>query len=107
MRMRRALEEYRIVGIQTNIPFHLAVMGSIDFQRGRLDTRFLERFLSEGGLTQPDREGYAEVAAIVGALVAERRRDAGSAAISFPVNGKETVGQPGNWRLAGRRAGLR
>src|SRR5205807_2851297 len=87
LRMRRALGEYRIVGIQTNIPFHLGVMKSIDFQRGRLDTRFVERYLAQGGLPEPHREEHAEVAAMVGALVAERKRSAGSASQATAADG--------------------
>ena len=48
MRMRRALNEYNIAGIQTNIPFHLGVMSSIDYQRGRLDTNFVQRYMESG-----------------------------------------------------------
>lgn len=107
MRMRRALEEYEIVGIQTNIPFHLGVMSSIDFQRGRLDTRFVERYLAQGGVPEPDRDEYAKVAAMVGALIAERKRAAGSAAQSASANGHATSEETSNWRRAGRKAGLR
>jgi len=42
-RMRRALYEYIIVGPQTNIPFHKAVMENPRFVAGELETRFLEK----------------------------------------------------------------
>jgi pyruvate carboxylase subunit A len=41
--MRRALYEYIIVGPQTNIPFHKAVMENPRFVAGELETRFLEK----------------------------------------------------------------
>ena len=44
-RMRRALEEFRIGGVATNIPFHLQLLASPEFQDGRYDTQFVERFL--------------------------------------------------------------
>ncbi|MCL2149602.1 MAG: acetyl-CoA carboxylase biotin carboxylase subunit [Dehalococcoidia bacterium] len=42
-RMRRALYEYIIVGVKTNIPFHKAVMNNPRFISGNLTTSFLER----------------------------------------------------------------
>ena len=41
-RMRRALLEYVIVGIRTNIPYHLAVLSNADFRRGEYTTHFIE-----------------------------------------------------------------
>lgn len=41
--MQRALYEYVILGIQTNIPFHKAVMNNFRFQAGELETHFIER----------------------------------------------------------------
>jgi pyruvate carboxylase subunit A len=40
-RMRRALLEYRIGGITTNLPFHLALLDEPDFVAGRLSTLFI------------------------------------------------------------------
>jgi len=40
-RMRRALYEYVIVGVKTNIPFHKAVMENKRFQSGDLGTHFI------------------------------------------------------------------
>ena len=41
-RMRRALTEYAVTGIRTNIPYHLAILDSPDFQRGEYTTHFIE-----------------------------------------------------------------
>jgi pyruvate carboxylase subunit A len=41
-RMRRALYEYAIVGFQTNIPFHKAVMENRRFIKGEIGTHFIE-----------------------------------------------------------------
>src|SRR5512138_306373 len=46
LRMRRALEEYRIVGVRTNIPFHQTLMDSHRFMGGQYDTRFVEERFS-------------------------------------------------------------
>jgi acetyl-CoA carboxylase biotin carboxylase subunit len=42
-RMRRALEEFVIVGVATTIPFHSAMMNDPDFVSGSFDTGSLER----------------------------------------------------------------
>ena len=34
MRLRRALSEFRIMGVKTNIPFHVKLVGSLRFQAG-------------------------------------------------------------------------
>ena len=45
MRLRRALEEYVIGGIETTIPLHQRLAHAADFQRGAYDIGWLERFL--------------------------------------------------------------
>jgi pyruvate carboxylase subunit A len=42
-RMRRALYEYVIVGVKTNIPFHMAVMENPRYVEGDLETGFIDR----------------------------------------------------------------
>jgi pyruvate carboxylase subunit A len=41
-RMLRALYEYIILGVRTNIPFHKAVMENPRFVNGELSTHFIE-----------------------------------------------------------------
>ncbi len=41
-RMQRALSEYIIAGVKTNIPFHKAVMQNPAFRRGELSTSFID-----------------------------------------------------------------
>ena len=43
VRMRRALYEYIIVGVKTNIPFHKAVMENALFIEGQMGTHFIDR----------------------------------------------------------------
>ena len=45
-RARRALAEYVVEGIRTNIPFHKALLAHEDFVRGEYDTRIVERLLA-------------------------------------------------------------
>jgi acetyl-CoA carboxylase biotin carboxylase subunit len=72
LRMRRALEEYRILGVRTNIPFHQTLMDSTRFLGGQYDTRFVEeRFSMEED--ESERASHAEIAAILATLVAHHQ----------------------------------
>jgi acetyl-CoA carboxylase biotin carboxylase subunit len=71
LRMRRALSEYKVLGIRTTIPFHYRMMESATFVAGRLDTKFLER--SQVVETNPTGE-QAIIAAIAAAAVTQHRR---------------------------------
>ena len=44
-RMKRSLEVMVVEGIQTNIPLHLKILEDPDFKAGRIDTRFMERYV--------------------------------------------------------------
>jgi acetyl-CoA carboxylase, biotin carboxylase subunit len=46
-RMRRALGEYAIGGIRTNLGLFRRILDDPDFQEGRLDTGYLDRLLTE------------------------------------------------------------
>jgi acetyl-CoA carboxylase biotin carboxylase subunit len=46
-RMKRALDEYVVEGIKTNIPFHRRVMANPRFVAGRYDTRIVEQIFAE------------------------------------------------------------
>jgi acetyl-CoA carboxylase biotin carboxylase subunit len=44
-RMRRTLEMTVIEGIRTSVPLHLRILNEPDFQAGRINTGFMERFM--------------------------------------------------------------
>jgi acetyl-CoA carboxylase biotin carboxylase subunit len=69
LRMRRALEEYRIMGIKTNIPFHQRILDSHRFMAGQFDTTFVEHKFSMRENLPPEQ---ARTAAIIATLVAHR-----------------------------------
>jgi acetyl-CoA carboxylase biotin carboxylase subunit len=72
LRMRRALEEYKLVGVRTNIPFHQNLMDSTRFMGGQFDTRFVEeRFSMEAA--ESGKTEQTEIAAIIATLVAHRQ----------------------------------
>lgn len=71
LRMRRALEEYRIIGVRTNIPFHQTLMDSTRFLGGQYDTRFVEERFSMEEI-ESSMERNAEIAALLATLVTHR-----------------------------------
>jgi len=58
-RMRRALEMFVIEGIQTSIPLHQRIMADEEFQRGHIDTNYIQRLFER--LQEPE-EAKAAVA---------------------------------------------
>jgi len=68
LRMRRALDEYRIVGIKTNIPFYQQIVNDTRFIGGQFDTRFVEHRFS---IVERECEEHLEVVAIVATLLAQ------------------------------------
>lgn len=74
LRMRRALEEYKIVGVLTNIPFHQNLMDSARFLAGTFDTRFVEdRFSMQKA--DENKRTHPEIAAIIATLAAHQRTE--------------------------------
>jgi acetyl-CoA carboxylase biotin carboxylase subunit len=70
-RMRRALAEYQVVGVQTTIPVLQRIVAHPDFVAGRLSTAFMERLLAAD---RPEGEGrHRRVALIAAALTAYDR----------------------------------
>ena len=72
LRMRRSLEEYRIVGVRTNIPFHQNLMDSTRFIAGQYDTRFVEHKFSMQ-VAESIRDNQQEIAAIMASIVAHKQ----------------------------------
>lgn len=95
LRMRRALEEYKIVGVVTNIPFHQNMMGQHRFLAGNFDTRFVEERFSMRK-AEEGKETYPEVAAILATLVAHEQTERAAHIIR---RGKRDTS---NWKWVGR-----
>ena len=70
-RMKRALQEYRIIGIKTSIPFHLIVMNNYEFIAGNYDTTFIDNVLGEIVYTKKNYR-VAAVAATIGKILNEK-----------------------------------
>ena len=95
LRMRRALDEFKIIGIRTNIPFHQRMMDSTRFMAGQYDTRFVEeRFSMEAA--EEGKKDLSDIAAILATLVAHQQSQ--RAAQIIQRNERDTS----NWKWVGR-----
>jgi acetyl/propionyl-CoA carboxylase alpha subunit len=100
LRMRRALEEYQIVGVRTNIPFHQTLIDSHRFMAGHYDTRFVEeRFSMEEACGKQDP--HDEIAAIFAALVEQAEVHQST------QNTQRGECRTSNWKRAGRLERMR
>jgi acetyl-CoA carboxylase biotin carboxylase subunit len=74
LRMRRALAEYNLVGVLTNIPFHQNILTQARFIAGNFDTRFVEeRFSLEKA--EEGKETHPEIVAVLATLVAHQQAE--------------------------------
>jgi pyruvate carboxylase subunit A len=92
-RMKRALYEYIIVGVTTNIPFHKAVMNNEYFQRGELTTHFIEdhNIVKEvEKIIEAEKEKGATLASALGAD--EKKVAAITAAVGTYIQNAKVMG---------------
>jgi acetyl-CoA carboxylase biotin carboxylase subunit len=95
LRMRRALEEYRILGVKTNIPFHQKIIASHRFMAGQFDTRFVEERFSMDDLDE-GKDELAKIAAIMASLVEHRQHQEASQIV------RRSARDTSNWAWLGR-----
>ena len=50
MRLRRALDEFVVAGVDTTLPLFRTLVRNADIQNGLYDIHWLEEFLKTGGL---------------------------------------------------------
>jgi acetyl-CoA carboxylase biotin carboxylase subunit len=98
-RMKRALLELRIEGVDTSVPFHLRVMDEPDFRAGRIDIRYLEKH--EHLLDAAPADEAVRVAALAAALLEEERRAMRSVARPAAASGAGSNGGGSAWRGRG------
>jgi acetyl/propionyl-CoA carboxylase alpha subunit len=87
-RMRRALAEYHVGGIRTNLPFHRQVMRHAAFVAGDYDTGFIERHKAELAPAPPDEE-TATLAAIAAAAHVRARGTGGATGADLDLSKTE------------------
>jgi len=95
-RMKRALEEYRVIGVRTNIPFHQTLLENPAFLKGEFDTQFLQNENLEEIGNNHDND-LPEIAALAAAMATYQNHQ--HAAV-FINPGKSDLS---NWKQAGRR----
>ncbi len=82
-RMSRALDMFIVEGIHTSIPLHRRIMKDPEFIAGRIDTKFMERFLAESSPSlRPPVQTPAQVESAAAAAAPETRAEAASAPAS-------------------------
>ena len=97
-RMLRALDEYVIGGIKTNISLFRRILLDEDFRAARIDTGYLERLLAEGPVGGEQEMVPEDVVAVAAALFASSARECAVVA---------DAAQESLWAVTGRREGLR
>jgi acetyl-CoA carboxylase biotin carboxylase subunit len=99
-RLTRGLDEYRVIGVKTTVPFFQWLVRQPEFQQGRFDTTYLERVLAERG-GQP----------FVAATEDDERHAALAVALAAWLRARGAVVDPADagsaWRRAARLEGLR
>jgi len=103
-RLERALYEYFVGGIKTNLSLFRRILVNADFRAGKLDTGFLDRLLREPPLSPERAEERTRVAAIAAGIFA-------ALDVRTPAPGsKESQPAPepsSNWRRAGRAEAMK
>ena len=107
-RLLRALYEYFVGGIKTNISLFRRILKDADFRAGRIDTGFLERLLKNPPVeTDPRRPLIAAVAAGIFATMDPKATFPGTNGLPAPANGRAAASGPSNWRRTAREEGVR
>jgi acetyl-CoA carboxylase biotin carboxylase subunit len=102
LRMRRALNEYRIGGIKTSIPFHQEIMDSTEFIWGTFDTGFLARRQMQR--VKSGRDDHARVIAVAAALIAHEE---GRQAVHIRAGQERNGDAQSPWKAVGRMRAVR
>ncbi len=96
-RLRRALDEYEVLGIQTNVLFFRHILDHLGFVKGRIDTGFIDRALAAGLMSEEEPCPEAEQVAVLAAVLEATRK-------SLPRDHPRAAPRPSAWKMAGRDA---
>jgi acetyl-CoA carboxylase biotin carboxylase subunit len=106
-RMKRALDEYFIGGIKSNLTLFQRILAHPDFVAAKMDTGFLDRMLTAPGNSSGNDVKFTEIAAISAALFAATGNGHGNG--SARVGPKPAPGpvQNDGWKRTARMEALR
>jgi acetyl-CoA carboxylase, biotin carboxylase subunit len=103
-RLRRALDEYFVGGIKTNISLFRRILGDEDFHAAKLDTGFLDRMLKHSEIKTRDTQA-AEIAAIAaGIFVALNQTNVGANVTTS--DGRPSDKRESSWKNVARQEAL-
>ncbi len=106
-RLARALDEYFVGGIKTNISLFRRILRDADFRAAKLDTGFLDRMLTRNE-KRPVDSRTAEVAAIAAGLFAAlATKSAGAGSEDVVDRSSVANGTDSKWKDASHREALR
>jgi acetyl-CoA carboxylase biotin carboxylase subunit len=107
-RLQRALNEYFVGGIKTNISLFRRILSHPDFQAAKIDTGFLDRLLKEKRQTDQDPDPQAREVAVIaaGMFAAMGQAAAGPLERAAMESPREVMDSRSNWKAAARREGL-
>ncbi|HXM67579.1 MAG TPA: hypothetical protein VN911_12670, partial [Candidatus Acidoferrum sp.] len=106
-RLTRALSEYFVGGIKTNISLFRRILRDADFRAAKLDTGFLDRMLKRTEDTPLDSR-KSEVAVIAaGIFAALGSPSSGMANGVSSGDSRTTEATPSKWKATSRREALR
>jgi acetyl-CoA carboxylase biotin carboxylase subunit len=100
-RMRRALSEYLIHGVETTIPFGLLVMENRSFAAGDLSTHFITEQFPELGASLARGDDQLAMEAMAAAVIDFRRQEQLEQAADYKRH------RESNWKSSGRAAAMR
>jgi acetyl-CoA carboxylase biotin carboxylase subunit len=103
-RLTRALSEYFVGGIKTNISLFRRILRDEEFHAAKLDTGFLDRMLKRTD-DKPADSKAAEVAAIAAGIFAATQPNAGNGAPGTASRAADDANS--KWKGASRREALR
>ena len=105
-RLTRALSEYFVGGIKTNISLFRRILRNPDFHAAKLDTGFLDRMLQRSDERPPDSTA-AEIAAIAAGMFAALGSTAVAGGSVTGNSSQATDNAESNWKATSRREALR
>jgi acetyl-CoA carboxylase biotin carboxylase subunit len=107
-RMQRAINEYFVGGIKTNLGLFRRILANLDFQAARIDTGFLDRLLSvpadQAGASHTNN--LSNTAAIAAALFSATSKPGLNGTVKTS-NGNASQNEASAWQKAARTEGVR